>query len=93
MSEKFVCVVYKEKMVGTEQGSLEYKQFSSSWSLLQLHLCFAWFLLFFNDHFLLFILANIAANHKTATMLDLLNNIAGVLKYTHDKIGAGVVER
>ena len=30
MSEKFACVVYKEKMVGTEQGSLEYKQVSSS---------------------------------------------------------------
>ena len=48
---------------------------------------------FFNDHFLLFVLASVAANHKTATKSDLLNNIAGVLKYTHDKIGAGVVER
>ena len=91
MSEKFTFVVYKEKMVSTEQGGLEYKQFSSSWSLLQLHLSFAWF--FFNDHFLLFILASVAANHKTATESDLLNNIAGVLKYAHDKIGAGVVER
>ena len=85
MSEKFACVVYKEKMVGTEQGSLEYKQVSSSWSLLQLHLSFAWFLLF--------ILASVAANHKTTTESDLLNNISGVLKYAHDKIGAGVVER
>ena len=26
MSEKFVCVVYYEKMVGIEEGHLEYKQ-------------------------------------------------------------------
>ena len=89
MSEKFEYVVYKEKMVSTEQGSLEYKQFSSSWSLLQLQLIFAWVFLFFNDLFLLFILASVAANHKTANESDLLNNIARVLKYTHDKIVAG----
>ena len=47
----------------------------------------------FNDHFLLFILASVAANHKTATESDVLNKIAGVLKYAHEKIGAGVVER
>ena len=47
----------------------------------------------FNDHFLLFILASVAANHKTATESDVLNKIAGVLKYAHDKIGAGVGER
>ena len=40
----------------------------------------------------LFILASVTADHKTATESDLLNNIAGVLKYA-DKIGAGVVER
>ena len=28
-----------------------------------------------------------------ATESDVLNKIAGVLKYAHDKIGAGVVER
>ena len=93
MSEKIACVVFKEKMVGTEQWSLEYKHVSSSWRLLQLYLSFTWFLLFFNDPFLLFILASVAANHKTATESDLLNNIAGVLKYAHEKIGAGVVER
>ena len=92
MSEKFACVVYKEKMVGTEQGSLEYKQVSSSWSLLQLHLVLLDFFFFFNDHFLLFILASVAANHKIATDSDLLNNIAGVLKYAHDKTGVGFVE-
>ena len=54
---------------------------------------FAWFFIFFNDHFLLFILGSIAANHKTATESDVLHKIAGVLKYTHAKIGAGVVER
>ena len=75
-------------MIGTEKGSLEYKQVSS-WSLLQLHLRFAWFFIFFNDHFLLFILARVATNHKSATESDLLNNIAGVLNYAHDKIGAG----
>ena len=47
----------------------------------------------FNDHFLLFVPASVAADHKTATESDLLKSIAGVLKYTHDKIGAGVVER
>ena len=46
----------------------------------------------FNDHFLLFIVASIATNHKTATESDVLNKIAGVLKYAHDKIGAGFVE-
>ena len=80
----------RKKIVGTEQGSLEYKQFSSSWSLLQLHLSFAWF--FLNDHFLLFILASVGPNHKTTTESDLLNNIAGLLNYARDKIAAGVVE-
>ena len=93
MSEKFACVVYNGKMVGTEQGSLEYKQVSSSWSLLQMHLSFAWFFLFFNGHFISFILAYVAAHYKTATESDLLNNMAGVLKYAHDKIGAGIMER
>ena len=46
-----------------------------------------------NKHFLFFILTSVAANHKTATESDLLNNIAGVWKYNHDKIGVGVVER
>ena len=56
-------------------------------------LSFASFFFFFNDHFLLFILASVAANHKTATESDVLNKITGVLKYAHEKIGAGVVER
>ena len=79
-------------MVGTEQGGLEYKQISWSWSLRQLHLVLL-DLFFFNYHFLLFILASVAANHKTTTESDVLNKIAGVLKYAHEKIGAGVVER
>ena len=53
---------------------------------------FALLFLFFNDHFLLFILVSVATNHKTATESDALNKIAGVLKYAHKKIGAGVVE-
>ena len=40
------------KMVGREQGSLEYKQISSSWSLLQLDLVLLDFFYFFNDTFL-----------------------------------------
>ena len=52
----------------------------------------AWFFFFFNDHFILFILASLDANDKTATESELLNNIAGV-KYAHNKISAGVVER
>ena len=48
---------------------------------------------FSSDHFLLFILASVAANHKIVTESELLNDIAGVIKYAHDKIGAGVVER
>ena len=47
----------------------------------------------FNNHLLWFIIASVAATHKTATESDVLNKIDGVLKYAHDKIGAGVVER
>ena len=71
-------------MVGTEQGS---------WSLLQINLDLLDFFFFLNDHFLLFILASVAANHKTVTESDVLNKTAGVLKYGPEKIGAGVVER
>ena len=39
-------MVFKEKIVGTERRSLDYKQASSCWNLLQLHLSFAWFFLF-----------------------------------------------
>ena len=50
---------------------------------------------FFNDYFLLatVLLASVATNHKTAAESDMLNKIAGVLKYAPDKIDAGVVER
>ena len=44
---------------------------------------------FFNDHFLLFVVASVVANHKTATEADVLNKIAGVLKCSPDKVGAG----
>ena len=56
---------------------------------------FAWFFFFFNDYFLLatVLLASVATNHKTAAESDMLNKIAGVLKYAPDKIDAGVVER
>ena len=39
--------------------------------------------------FLLFVLASIVTNHKAATEADVLNKIAGILKYAPDKIGAG----
>ena len=39
--------------------------------------------------FLLFALASVVANHKAATEADVLNKIAGILKYAPDKIGAG----
>ena len=58
-----------------------------------MHLVLLDFFFFFNDCFLLFILASVSANHKTATESDLLNKTAGVLKYDPDKIDAGVVER
>ena len=58
-----------------------------------MHLVLLDFFFFFNDHFLLFILASVEANHKTDTESDVLNKIVGVLKYAHDKIGVGVVER
>ena len=47
------------------------------------------FMQVFNDHFLLFVLASVVSIHKTATEADVLNKIAGVLKYAPDKIGAG----
>ena len=51
--------------------------------------------IFFNDYFLLatVLLASVATNHKTAAESDMLNKIAGVLKYAPDKIDAGIVER
>ena len=80
-------------MVGTEGGSLEYKQIGNLTKLLkqksyEIAFSFAWFLQFFNDHFLFF-LASVLANHKTATDVDVLNKIAAILKYAPDKIGAG----
>ena len=46
-----------------------------------------------NDHFLLFVLTSVAANHKTITELDVLIKTAGALKYSLGKISAGVMER
>ena len=80
-------------MVGTEEGSLEYKQVVNLTNLLKYKssafaLSFAWFLFFLNDHFLLFVLTSVATNHKTATGADVLNKI--ILKYAPDKIDVGV---
>ena len=82
----------RKKWLAQNRGALNIKNFLQAevfCNCIQILLDF----FFFNDHFLLFILTSVAANHKTATESDLLNNIAGVLKYAHDKIGAGVVER
>ena len=49
---------------------------------------FIWKNRFFNEHFLLFILASVVANHKTTTNADVLNKIAWVLKCAPGKIGA-----
>ena len=92
MSEKFACVVYQEKMVDTEEESLECIQLVNLTNLLKqkssaIALSFASFLHFFNDHLLLFVLASVVINHKTATEVDVLNKI--VLKYAPDKIGPG----
>ena len=76
MSEKFALVVYKERVVAAAQGRHECKQFSSRWSLLQLHLRFAWF----NDHFLLLILASVATNHKTTNESDLVEQYCWSIK-------------
>ena len=87
-------MVYWEKMVGTEEGSLEYKQLVNLTNLLKqrssaIAFSFAWFLHFFNDHDLLFVLGSIVANHKTATEADVLNKTARVLNYVPDKPGTG----
>ena len=79
-------------MVGTEEGGLEYIQVVNLTNLLKqkssaIALSFASFLHFFDDHFLVFVLASIAINHKATTEADVLNEI--VLKYAPDKIGAG----
>ena len=73
-------------MVDTEEGSLECKQVVNLTNLLKQKFSTI-ALSFFNDHFLLFILASPAANHKTATEADVLNKT--LLKYAPDKIGAG----
>ena len=83
----FVCVVYYKKMVDTEEGSLEYKLIGPKSSAIAFS--FAWVFNFFSDHFLLFVLASVVSNHNTATETDVLNEIAGTLKCTPDKIGAG----
>ena len=92
MSEKLACVVYKEKWLAQSRGALNINKFLQAKSS-AIAFTFCLICSFFHDRFLLFILASVADNHKTATESDLLNNIAGVLKYTHNKFGAGVVER
>ena len=54
---------------------------------------FTWFFHFFTYCLVLLVPASVAANHKTATEAEVLNKIAGMLKYTPNKFGAGVVER
>ena len=79
-------------MVNTEERSLEYNQIGSLTNLLKqkssaIAFGFAQFLKFFNDHFLLFVIAT------ASTEADVLKKIDGVLKYVFGKIGAGVVRK
>ena len=89
-SVKKVCVS-EVKMIDPEQGSLKINKFPKVevfCSCIQFCLIFH----FFNDHFILFVLASVATNHKT-TEEDVLNKIARILKHTPGKIGAEVEER
>ena len=81
----------RKKWLAQSKGALNINKFLKAEVFCNLVLLDFFF--FFNDYFLLFILAGVAANHKTATESDAWNKIAGVLKYAHGKIGAGVVER
>ena len=81
-------------MVGTVEGSLEYKKIVNLTNLLkyllQLHLVLLDFFIFLKaTFFYLFVLASVVDNHKSTTAADLLNKISRVLMYTPDKIGAG----
>ena len=81
-------------MVGTGEGSLEYKQIVNLTNILkylrQFHLVLLDFLIFLMiTFFYLFVLASVVDNHKSTTAADLLNKIAGVLMYAPDKIGVG----
>ena len=85
-------------MVNTEERSLEYNQIGSLTNLLKqkssaIAFGFAQFFNFFNDHFLLFVIATASAKHNTATEVDVLKKIDGVLKYARGKISAGVVRK
>ena len=94
MSEKFVCVVYSKKWLAQSKGTLNINNFYQAEVFCNCFVSKSCLIFsFFNDCFLLFILVSVAPNHKTVTESDLLNNIAGVLKYAHEKIGDGVVER
>ena len=88
----FVCGLLGKTQLAQSRGVLNINKFLKAevfCNYIQFCLIFSFC---FNDHFLLFILASVAANHKTAIESDVLNKIAGVLKYAHDKIGAGVGE-
>ena len=98
-SARKVCVCgLLGKMVEIEEGSLEYKQIVNLTNLLKqkssaIAFSFAGFLHFFNDPFLLFVPASAIANHKTTTEADVLNKIAGELKFAPNKIVAGGREK
>ena len=83
-----VCVVCQEKQLDTEEGSLECKQIANLKKSSAIAFSFTR-VFHFLMIFLLFVLASVVANHKAATEADVLNKIAGILKYAPDKIGAG----
>ena len=83
-----VCVVCQEKQLDTEEGSLECKQIANLKKSSAIAFSFTR-VFHFLMIFLLFALASVVGNHKAATEADVLNKIAGILKYAPDKIGAG----
>ena len=50
---------------------------------------FTWFFHFFTYCFVLLVPVSVTANHKTATEAELLNKIAGLLKYTPENLVLG----
>ena len=73
-------MVYEEKWLAQSRGALNINNLLQAEVFCNCIEVLLVFFFFFNDHFLLFVLASVAANHKTATESELLNNIAVVLK-------------
>ena len=77
------------KDLNAKNKSQQFLLKNESLNFWQIQVKFCLIFSFFNDHFLLFILASVAANQKIATDSDLWNNIARVLKYAMTKFMLG----